>query len=57
MNEGIIVAGGIVPEEDKKTLADMGLKKIFGPGTSTESIREFILRELQKRDSKNNPND
>ena len=42
MEEVIVVAGGIIPEEDREALQDMGVKGVFGPGTSTAEIVEFI---------------
>jgi methylmalonyl-CoA mutase, C-terminal domain len=40
----IVVLGGIVPEEDIPTLTEMGVKAVYGPGTSTQVIAE----DLQK---------
>jgi methylmalonyl-CoA mutase C-terminal domain/subunit len=37
-----IVGGGIVPEEDVEKLEALGVAKVFGPGTDTRSIVEFI---------------
>ncbi|MCX5753912.1 MAG: cobalamin B12-binding domain-containing protein [Candidatus Krumholzibacteria bacterium] len=37
-----IVGGGIVPEEDVGKLEALGVAKVFGPGTDTRSIVEFI---------------
>ncbi len=42
MEEVIVVAGGIIPEEDREALQDMGVRGVFGPGTSTAEIVEFI---------------
>ncbi len=42
MEEVIVVAGGIIPEEDREALQDMGVGGVFGPGTSTAEIVEFI---------------
>lgn len=38
----LLFAGGIIPEEDRPALAEMGFKGIFGPGTNTQEIVEFI---------------
>ena len=38
----LIVAGGIIPEEDRSRLKEMGVANIFGPGTSTQEIALFI---------------
>lgn len=38
----IVVAGGIIPEEDIPSLQQMGIKSIFGPGSSTGEIVDYI---------------
>ena len=38
----LIVAGGIIPEEDRLQLKEMGVSNVFGPGTSTQEIALFI---------------
>lgn len=42
MDEVLVIAGGIIPEEDIKPLKKLGIKAIFGPGTRTAEIIEFI---------------
>ena len=37
-----IILGGIIPEEDYEPLKQWGVVGIFGPGTSTDYIRDFI---------------
>ena len=34
----LVVGGGIIPEEDKKQLLDMGVALLFDPGSPTEEI-------------------
>ena len=41
----LVIAGGIIPEDDIPTLQQMGIKAVFGPGTSTEDIISFIQKE------------
>lgn len=48
MNDVLLLGGGIIPDEDKPILAEMGVKGLFGPGTSTQEIIDFIRREVQK---------
>jgi len=43
--DALVIAGGIVPEDDIPALQQMGVKAIFGPGTSTEDIVRFIQKE------------
>ena len=52
MTEALIVAGGIIPDEDVTTLQKIGIKAIFGPGTSTDKIAEFIRNEFTTRKAK-----
>lgn len=42
MDDVLIVAGGIIPDEDVPALNKLGIHGIFGPGTSTDSIVRFI---------------
>ncbi|HNZ87027.1 MAG TPA: cobalamin B12-binding domain-containing protein [Methanofastidiosum sp.] len=37
-----IFGGGIIPEDDIPYLTNIGVKRIFGPGTSTEDIINYI---------------
>ena len=46
MDDVLIVAGGIIPDDDVSSLQEMGIKGVFGPGTSTQDIVEFIRREM-----------
>ncbi|MDC0035371.1 cobalamin B12-binding domain-containing protein [Chloroflexi bacterium] len=47
MNETLIVAGGIIPESDHPYLTDIGIKGIFGPGTTTSDIISFIQESVR----------
>jgi methylmalonyl-CoA mutase C-terminal domain/subunit len=38
----IVLGGGIIPEEDITKLLEMGVKRIFTPGSPTEDIVEYI---------------
>ena len=50
LNDVPIIVGGIIPDEDKKALAEMGVIGVFGPGTSTETIRDFINNLIAQKD-------
>ena len=45
----LLVAGGIIPDEDIQALQKIGIKAIFGPGTPTPKIIEFIRNKLAGR--------
>ena len=37
-----IFCGGIIPKEDYQALYDIGVKGVFGPGTTLQTIIDFI---------------
>jgi methylmalonyl-CoA mutase C-terminal domain/subunit len=41
-----VFAGGIIPDEDVPALKALGIRAIFGPGTSTEDIVRCIRTEV-----------
>ena len=45
----LVIAGGIIPEEDLKPIKQLGIKAVFGPGARTGDIARFIREELAKR--------
>lgn len=38
----LVTGGGIIPEEDSKELAKIGVGKLFGPGTPVQVSLEYI---------------
>ena len=42
LNDVLVVAGGIIPEKDIPQLKNAGIAEVFGPGTSIETIANFI---------------
>src|SRR5512136_2444084 len=42
LNHVLIVAGGIIPEEDVPVLKKMGIQAIFRPGAMAQDIVDFI---------------
>jgi methylmalonyl-CoA mutase, C-terminal domain len=43
----LVAAGGILPDEDISAIKEMGIKGCFGPGTSMEEIIEFVRNNVQ----------
>jgi len=37
-----VIAGGIIPQADVETLKSAGIAEIFGPGTPTQTIIDYI---------------
>lgn len=42
MEDVLVVLGGIIPEEDRQPLAEMGVAAVFGPGAATQQIVDYI---------------
>lgn len=42
MDDVLLTGGGIIPDDDMKTLNEMGVGKLFSPGTPTSTIAEYI---------------
>jgi methylmalonyl-CoA mutase C-terminal domain/subunit len=42
MDDVLLTGGGIIPEDDMKTLNEMGVGKLFPPGTTTTDIADYI---------------
>jgi len=38
----LLTGGGIIPQEDMQSLKDLGVGKLFGPGTTVNSTIEYI---------------
>jgi len=48
-DDALVIAGGIIPEDDIAALQQIGIKAVFGPGTPTGDIVNFIQKELPAR--------
>ena len=48
MADVLVVGGGIIPDEDIAGLKKAGIAAIFGPGTPTTEIVEFIRANVRK---------
>lgn len=49
MDDVLVIAGGTLPEDDRSGLQEMGVKAVFGPGTSTSDIVDFIRQAVAER--------
>ena len=50
LDDVLVVGGGIIPSEDVPELKKAGVAEIFGPGTPTTKIVEFIKQNVRSRD-------
>jgi methylmalonyl-CoA mutase C-terminal domain/subunit len=46
LTDVIVFAGGIIPEEDVSELKQLGIKEIFGPGTPTDKIVQYVQESI-----------
>lgn len=45
----LVFGGGIVPDQDRPKLADLGVGEVFGPGSSTEEVVAYVRRAAAER--------
>jgi len=45
----LLFGGGIIPDEDVPKLKELGVAAVFGPGTSTQEIVDFLKRAVPER--------
>jgi methylmalonyl-CoA mutase, C-terminal domain len=43
----LVLGGGVIPEEDIPALQSVGIKDVFGPGTSTEDIVKYVQQNVK----------
>ena len=43
----VVFGGGIIPPEDMTALKALGVKELFGPGTSTQDIIRFVRENVR----------
>lgn len=46
----LVFGGGIIPAEDVEKLEEIGVARIFGPGTDTGDIVNFIREKFPQQD-------
>jgi methylmalonyl-CoA mutase C-terminal domain/subunit len=47
VDDVLVAAGGILPDEDITAIKELGIKGCFGPGTSMEEIITFVRQNVQ----------
>jgi methylmalonyl-CoA mutase C-terminal domain/subunit len=48
MTDVVVFAGGIIPQEDVPALKKIGIKEVFGPGTPTSVLVEYLKKNVPK---------
>ena len=49
LESAVVIVGGIIPEEDHEALRQMGVQGIFGPGTPTQELADFIKKAVAEK--------
>ena len=49
LEELVVFGGGIIPEQDIEGLKKIGVKEIFGPGTTTTEMIDWINKNIQPK--------
>tara|TARA_A100001037_G_scaffold7699_1_gene7647 strand:+ start:277 stop:681 length:405 start_codon:yes stop_codon:yes gene_type:complete len=48
IDDVLLTGGGIISDKDKKSLANLGVGKLFGPGTPVQDTVDYIINWVQK---------
>ena len=49
MTDILVLAGGIIPDEDVPALKKKGIADVFGPGTPTDEIVRYIREKTKEK--------
>ncbi|RRJ29043.1 cobalamin B12-binding domain-containing protein [Halocatena pleomorpha] len=49
LSDTLVIVGGIVPEDDRPELKELGVAEIFGPGASMEETIQFVRENAPQR--------
>jgi methylmalonyl-CoA mutase C-terminal domain/subunit len=50
MDDVLVFAGGIIPQEDVPALKKIGIKEVFGPGTPTDVLVKFVRENVKRKE-------
>jgi methylmalonyl-CoA mutase C-terminal domain/subunit len=50
MDDVLVTAGGIIPDDDIPALRDAGISRVFGPGTTIGEVAQYIRSNVQPRE-------
>jgi methylmalonyl-CoA mutase, C-terminal domain len=48
----LVTGGGIIPREDMESLKEKGIGELFGPGTKTSDLIDYIKRWFAEREER-----
>jgi len=50
LDDVLVTAGGIIPDDDVPALEHAGVSRVFGPGTTIREVSEFIRANVHRRE-------
>ena len=49
LDDILVTAGGIIPDDDIPALSEAGIDRVFGPGTTIREVAEYIRSNVKPR--------
>lgn len=49
MDDVLVIAGGVIPDEDIPVLKEVGIKEIFTPGTTMQKVVDYINDNILRK--------
>ncbi|MHC4931173.1 MAG: cobalamin B12-binding domain-containing protein [Planctomycetota bacterium] len=49
LDHTLLTGGGIIPASDQEELQELGVGRLFGPGTPTSELADYIEEEVARR--------
>lgn len=50
LDDVLVTAGGIIPDDDIPALTEAGVNRIFGPGTTIRQVADYIRENVSRRE-------
>jgi methylmalonyl-CoA mutase C-terminal domain/subunit len=50
LDDVLVTAGGIIPDDDIPALTEAGVSRVFGPGTTIREVAEYIRSTVKPRE-------
>ena len=50
MDDVLVTAGGIIPDDDIPALEQAGVSRVFGPGTTIREVADFIRGNAKRHE-------
>jgi methylmalonyl-CoA mutase C-terminal domain/subunit len=51
MDDVLVTAGGIIPDDDVAALEQAGVARVFGPGTTIREVADFLRTNVKRHDA------